>query len=265
MSTYLFDNAAPPASERFTSLEHCYDGATTANLAALGVREGWRCLEVGGGNGSVAHWLAGRVGPVGKVVATDVNPSLMRPPVGNLEIRHHDIVSDELEESYFDLVHARLVLIHIPERQRVVERILRALKPGGWLLIEEFDLTWQLPVLAAPDPDGVELFHKVSGSIHQLLEHAGMDPAWARDAYGCLSRAGFTDLGCRGFCDLWQGGSVGVSLHHANAVQVADRLIAGGLVTQQELDAFGNLLAQPTFAVASYLMFATWGRRRPVP
>ena len=265
MSIYLFDNAASPAGERFTSLEHCYDKETIANLEALGVGEVWQCLEVGGGNGSVAHWLADRVGPTGKVVTTDINVSLMRPPARNLEIRRHDIVRDRLEEGYFDLVHARLVLIHIPERRRVVERILRSLKPGGWLLLEEFDLTWQMPVLSTPDPDGVELFHKVTGGIHELLRRAGMDPAWARSAYTCFTQSGYTDLGHRGFCDAWRGGSVGTSLHRANALQVADQLIADGLATQAELDSFLRLLEHPEFAVSSYLMLATWGRRQPEP
>ena len=168
MSIYLFDNAAPPAGERVTSLEHCYDKATIANLEALGVGEAWQCLEVGGGNGSVAHWLADRIGPTGKVVATDINVSLMRPPVSNLEI----------------------------------------------------------------DPARVELFHKVTGGMHELLRQAGMDSAWARTAYTCFTQSGYTDLGYRGFCDAWRGGSVGANLHRANALRVADQLIANGLATR---------------------------------
>lgn len=87
MSTYLFENAAAPSQSRLDSLEYCFDGATRANIEALGISEGWRCLEVGSGNGSVAHWLAERVGPAGTVIATDIDPSLMCPAMGNLEIR----------------------------------------------------------------------------------------------------------------------------------------------------------------------------------
>lgn len=261
MSTYLFENAAAPSQSRLDSLEYCFDGVTRANIEALGISTGWRCLEIGGGNGSVAHWLAERVGRSGTVVATDIDPSLMRRAVGNLEIRQHNIVTDELPEGHFDLVHARLVLLHLPQRRQVVERIFHALKPGGYLLIEDFDVTWQLPVLAAPDQASSELFHKVVNGIHELLCQAGMSRAWAREAYACLTQVGYTQLGYRGFCDVWKGGSIGASLHHANAMQVAENLIANGTATQQELDAFSTLTEDPRFAVSSYLLLSTWGRR----
>lgn len=261
MSTYLFDNAAPPAGERFTSLEHCYDKATTRNLETLGVSAGWRCLEVGGGGGSIAHWLAGRVGSTGRVIATDIDPTRMRPALGDVEIRRHDIVADDLEESYFDLVHARLVLLHLPQRRQVVERIFHALRPGGYLLLEEFDVTWSPPVLAAPGNGDAELFWKVVAGIHRLLVESGMDPEWARTAYSSLDEFGYTDLGFAGFCEPWRGGSAGARLHGANAAQIADRLCARGLVAESELDAFMALIKDPRFAVSSYLMLATWGRR----
>jgi SAM-dependent methyltransferase len=261
MSTYLFDNAGVPARSRLDALEHCFDKVTTANLEALGLGEGWNCLEVGGGNGSIAHWLAERVGPAGKVVTTDIDTSLVRPAVENLEIRRHDIVTDELEEAYFDLVHARLVLIHVPRRQHVLERIFRALKPGGRLLIEEFDVTWQAPVLCAPEGVDVGLFHKVSGGIHRLLEDAGMDSGWARAAYARFAQVGYTGLGYRGFCEVWKGGSIGASLHRANAMQLADELINDGMATEEELKTFLALTEDPRFAVSSYLMLATWGCR----
>ena len=57
----------------------------------------------------------------------------------NLEVRRHDIVADELEEDAFDLVHSRLVLDHLPEREQVVQPMAAALRPGGWLVLESFD------------------------------------------------------------------------------------------------------------------------------
>jgi hypothetical protein len=142
-----------------------------------------------------------------------------------------------------------------------VERIFHALKPGGYLLIEDFDVTWRFPVLASPDKEGSELFWKVVNGIHELLCQAGMDLAWAREAYESLTEVGYTQLGYRGFCDVWKGGSIGASLHHANAMQVAENLIANGMATERELDAFAALIEDPRFAVSSYLMLATWGRR----
>jgi 2-polyprenyl-3-methyl-5-hydroxy-6-metoxy-1,4-benzoquinol methylase len=261
MSTYLFDNAAPEASDRFDSLEHCYDTVTTGRLESLGITSGWDCLEVGGGGGSIARWLSQRVGPQGSVLATDIHPDRMYGASGNLEIRRHNIVTDDLPTEHFDLVHARLVLIHIPERHRVVRRILSSLKPGGVLLLDEFDLTWRMPALAAPSPAAANLIDKVISGVHQLLERAGMDSAWARTAYQTLRDTGFVDLGFSGFCEPWEGGSPGAHLHRANAQQVSGQLLAEGFASEPELQEFLRLLDQPELTLSSYLMLSTWGRR----
>jgi trans-aconitate methyltransferase len=61
-------------------------------------------------------------------------------------VRLHNIVTDPLPEASFDLIHARLVLVHLPEREKVLARLMAALKPGGWLVDEEFDSSM------SPDP-----------------------------------------------------------------------------------------------------------------
>ncbi len=52
---------------------------------------------------------------------------------------------DDLPTAQFDLIHARLVLIHIPAREAVLERLVTALRPGGWLVIEDFDVLSLVP------------------------------------------------------------------------------------------------------------------------
>src|SRR5512140_775051 len=84
---------------RLRGLERELGPTTTRHLAELGVAAGWRCLEVGAGAGGVARWLVDRVGPEGRVVATDIDPRFLdaeRHP--GLEIRRHDITADDLEE-----------------------------------------------------------------------------------------------------------------------------------------------------------------------
>jgi ubiquinone/menaquinone biosynthesis C-methylase UbiE len=138
---YALDNAAVQAGDRVAALSQLFDSGTIHHLEERGVAAGWHCLEVGGGGGSMAAWLSERVGPNGRVTVTDINTrfleSLQRP---NLEVRRHNIVTDPLPEATFDLVHARLVLMHLPERDAVLARLIKALKPGGWLLDEEFDV-----------------------------------------------------------------------------------------------------------------------------
>jgi ubiquinone/menaquinone biosynthesis C-methylase UbiE len=134
VSNYIFENAAPRAGQRFTSLEILYDPWTIRHLEATGIGPGWQCWEVGAGGGSIAAWLAERCGPCGHALVTDVDPrflvegaSLAQPTI---EIQCHDIVADPVPAQTFDLIYARLVLIHLPARELALQQMVMALKPG---------------------------------------------------------------------------------------------------------------------------------------
>jgi ubiquinone/menaquinone biosynthesis C-methylase UbiE len=136
--TYVFDQAWQQELGRLRSLEDLFDPASRRHLAALGVGPGWRCLEVGCGAGSLALWLADQVGPDGHVLATDLDPRFLQGHGRtNLEARRHDLLSDPLEPASFDLVHARAVVEHVADRKRALARLAAALKPGGWLVLED--------------------------------------------------------------------------------------------------------------------------------
>ena len=105
----------------------------------LGIREGWRCWEVGVGGPSVPQWLSARVGPSGHVLATDIDVSWASQVAGgNIDVRRHDVAVDDPPADAFDLVHARLVLIHVPQRDQALRRMVASVRAGGWLLIEDF-------------------------------------------------------------------------------------------------------------------------------
>ncbi|MGH2597836.1 MAG: class I SAM-dependent methyltransferase, partial [Dehalococcoidia bacterium] len=163
-STYGLENAWRDARARLGAIEEWLDPATIRQLDALGVGSGWRCLEVGAGGGSIASWLCTRVGPSGHVVAVDIDTRFLADiDAPNLEVREQDIVDLELPERSVDLVHMRLVLLHLTEQRRAeaLRRLVAALKPGGWLLAEEMDF-----VSAAADPTydaaATTLFHRLA-------------------------------------------------------------------------------------------------------
>ncbi|MQA17207.1 MAG: methyltransferase domain-containing protein [Pseudonocardiaceae bacterium] len=260
---YVFD-ASDLVGEQRKYMQQALDPITTARMEALGVGPGWRCLEVGGGGGSIADWLSERAGNSGHVLVTDVDPDEIRRNAENISIRRHDIVSDELPEAEFDLVHARLVLLHLPERHRALTRMVRALRPGGWLLLGEFDCTW-MPVLSAPNEDTTRLFRRFHAGLCQLLTRAGADIAWGTHAYQALRGQGLAEVGHCAQAHPWPGGSVGCRWLHVNSLQLQDKLIAAGLLTAAELDTLRDLLADPRFVVSSYLTTSTWGRRTIEP
>jgi SAM-dependent methyltransferase len=261
MAQYVLDNAARETEGRFAALASTYDPVTFDALSHTGVRDGWRCLEVGGGGGSVADWLSREVGHDGSVVVTDIDPQWMVEVErrSNVHVLRHDVVDDPLPEGEFDLVHARLLLLHLPARERVLRRLAGCLRPGGWLVIEDFDCDW-CPVLSAPDPASAELFALVHRTMLGLLRQGGADLRWGRRIHGVMAACGLRVVSTTTYARAWPGGSAGIDLHRVNAHQLARRLLVAG-IRQDQLDAFDALLADPAFVVNSSPMITTVGRR----
>ena len=261
MSTYALDNTKPETEQRFGSLEASYDPVTIRHLETIGVTEGWQCLEVGGGGGSIARWLSRRVGETGSVLVTDIEPRWMEGMrEANVEVRVHDIVNDPLPEAAFDLVHARLVLVHLPGRRQALDSILRALRPGGWVLIEEF--VHPCPVdPRGVGPDEAACFETILQAQVDFITESGADMDWGRQVYGELRERGCTEIAAEGFFEVWAGGSIGIRLHRANCDQLAERLVASGRADHAQLEKFRQLLDNPALTVNSLTLVSTRGRR----
>ena len=263
MTSYIFDNAAErETAQRFSSLESLHDPDTILHLLATGVGRGWRCLEIGGGSGSISRWLADCVGPEGHVLATDIDPRFLansgRP---NLEVRRHDVGTDPLPETAFDLIHARLVLIHVPQREASLERLVSALKPGGWLVVEDYDPIVIDRAFPIENDEHAATVLKSLRALWSLMESRGLDMRWASSLYRRFVAAGLVDVAMQGHIDLRSGGSPGARLDKANLSQVRDEALRKGLVTPEEMDRTLSLLDDPGFVFASPVMFSAWGQR----
>ncbi|MBZ5688967.1 MAG: methyltransferase domain-containing protein [Acidobacteriia bacterium] len=260
-SAYILDNAARETPVRFDALSAIYDRATIQHLENIGVGPGWKCLEVGGGGGSIAAWLAARVGSTGHVLVTDLDPRFLEPlQAPNLEVCRHNIASEPLPEAAFDLIHARLVLVHLPKPEKVLVRLVAALKPGGYLIDEEFDSA-SLRSDPAVSPGEIQLKSQIA--LFRLSEERGLERRWGRLLYGRLRALGLVDVSAEARLFMWHGGSVGTSLMRANFEQLHDPFIAGGHITEQELQQDLVQLDSPDFMMPSPTMWTAWGRRPP--
>jgi SAM-dependent methyltransferase len=260
-TSYAFDNRAHEASTQLGTLEALLDPVTARRLAHPVLRTGATCWEVGAGGGSVARMMSAAVGPDGHVVATDIEPSHVTPQA-NLDVLRHDVCSDPPPGGPFDVIHARLVLLHLPERRRVLRSLVEALAPGGWLVLEEFDCTVPLRVLAAPGDDAAKLFSRTLDAILGVLRDRGADLGWAQDVHTELVDAGLSDVDTVTHSESWVGGGAGASLHEINSRQLEPRLLAAG-VSAEDLRAFRQLCRDPRFNALSYQLVSTRGRRRP--
>lgn len=256
---YALDPAWHAERTRLTSLTSLYDPTTQRLCEQLGVAAGWRCLDVGAGTGTVAEFLAGRVGPAGRVVALDTDTRFLDPiATANLEVWRADVTTDPLPVAEFDLIHARLLLEHLPARLDVLGTMTRALRPGGWLLIE--DLDWATAtVIDPPDP----AHDRVVTASQALLGRVGYDPHFARTLPRQMTACGLAAVGSHAVAIQVQADRVkGLPQWELLVEQLTPALLSAGLVTQTDLDAFHRIWHDGATVCFAPLMISAWGRAR---
>jgi SAM-dependent methyltransferase len=258
---YLLDNASTAAGARFRALAAVFDGWTFHHVEALGLRPGAACWEVGAGGSSVPTWLAAHVGDDGDVLATDIDVSWM-PDDRTYRVLLHDVAGDEPPGSCFDLVHARLVLTHVPGRDEALRRVAAALRPGGWLLVEDFDVALQ-PYACL---DGARVEHERANEIRAafegLLEQRGVDLAFGRTLPERLRTLGLVDVGADAYFPI--AAPAARALEQANVTQLRSALTATG-VADTDLESHLEALAAGTIDVAMPPLVSAWARKPPHP
>lgn len=255
--TYVFSNASVHAVEHHRSLAEFLDPVTTARLAETGIAAGWHCLEAGAGGGSVAAWLADRVAPDGTVLATDIDPVHV-PSLPGLRVLRHDIARDPLPEAAFDLAHARLVLLHVPGRLAALRRMAGSLRPGGRLVLDEFDARYS-PVLLAPGKEAADQYARFTESKLAVMEAGGVDLGWGQRMAVAMRDAGLVDIDVRPVMLPWRGGSPGARLQAHHTRHLRDKFVRAG-VSDADLARFREVLSDPGF-VACTIVYSAHGRR----
>ena len=255
---YLLPNRDSGAARRLELLAELYDAWTFRHLEALGVQAGWRCWEVGAGGPSVSAWLAARVGEAGRVLATDLDTSLLIELPRNVEVRRHDVARDALLEGGFDLVHARLVLTHVPERAAALAVMVAAVRPGGWILIEDADPGLQ-PLACLQDGEAAERAQRIRRGFRALVEARGGDLAFGRTLPGRLRAAGLRHVRADAYLTLSQPACA--ALEAATVAMLRDALIAGGHTSAAELDTHLAGVAAGELDVAQPALVSAWGQR----
>jgi SAM-dependent methyltransferase len=252
---YALANCWDHARQRLNLLERYHDPLTRRRLEELGVRPGWRCLDVGAGTGSIARALIRKVGSTGQVTATDIDPRFLaeiREP--NFEVQRHDIRTDPLPAAKYDLVCARWLLHHLAHPERAVERMIAALRPRGWLLLEEVDF---FPLAASSSPLYIAFMTALTTTV---VAASGGNSLWARSLPELLTKRGLTSLHADAEVAILRGGSPIAKFFQITAAQMRERVIASGALTAQRFDAGVDLLKDPDFWAFAGAAIGVWGR-----
>lgn len=259
-SRYSFDNDDPESVGRHSYLSAMLDELTFGRLGALGDLTGRRCLEVGAGGGSVARWLAGRTGPDGRVLATDLN--IRHLPTGDgYSVLQHDLVTEPVPDGPWDVIHARLVLLHIPQRAEILARLAAALAPGGALVIEDWATEFGKLCLSAPDPETADLInHYQDLLVNQVLPARGNDPTWAARVHDTMLAEGLVDVDTAIAAESWPGGTPGALLIAVNVAQLRDEFVAAGF-TEDHIERLAAAVRNPRLVLRGHFTYSTIGRR----
>jgi SAM-dependent methyltransferase len=252
----VFSHAVATERDRLRLLESILDEHTADAFRRLGIAAGHRVLEVGGGGGSVARWLAG-LGA--EVTVTDLDTTYLDElsEVG-VEVLRHDVYQDEFPPASFDFIHTRYVVIHLPDPERAVSRLARWLKPGGVLLLEEPSF---FPIKDSPHP----AYRKVMRAFRTHLERAvGTDTEWARNLPVPLQGKGLDAIGYDARIQRIAGGDDEARWWQLTLEQSRAAVVAEGLAADDDFAAAYRELTDPGFHDLSLAVFTAWGVKRDV-
>ncbi|MEV4313738.1 methyltransferase domain-containing protein [Actinocrispum sp. NPDC049592] len=170
--------------------------STVSLLRLAGVTTGMRVLDLGTGLGHVARMASDLVGPSGQVTGVDQAESALavaRSRSDAVTFLAGDVRTFE-PESPVDAVVCRLVLAYQPDPVEVVRRWMGFLRPGGVLLVMEYDMSGCRGI----PHEG--LIKDAIGWVDQAFTVVGQSQRLGPDLAGLMDRAGLRDvksLGCQ--------------------------------------------------------------------
>jgi 2-polyprenyl-3-methyl-5-hydroxy-6-metoxy-1,4-benzoquinol methylase len=255
MGGYVLDHHLEGERSRLALMSRLLDPMHRRHIESLGVGPGARALEVGCGNGSISAWLAEHVGPGGRVVAVDLDLSLVDVRTPRLELRQGDIVAGPIDPGSFDLVTARAVLHHVTDVHAAIRNLAASLAPGGSILLIEPDF---LPVSVAEPPE-VRAFWNgwLVWSRDQGIDyHLGRTLAPRLAAVGLEQVAGMAETA------IYNGSSPWAAYWTETVTELRDRLVASGRLDDQLIDRFLAHCADPRWWTQT-IAFAAIHARAP--
>jgi len=252
---YIFNKSEDqPERDRLILIEQYHDPRTRERLQQVGICARGTCLEVGPGAGSIMRWMARIVGPQGHVMAIELNPRfLSRNSPSHLTLIQGDINKVPLPSKTFQ--------VHTPSHQRALKKIIEALRPGGWLVLEEPDFS-VARVVTGPKGLGRSV-QRVNEAIQHMFSNAGLDPAFGVKLPGLLQDMGLVNLTLDNDTPLVQGGSPMATIMKLSAHQLAERYLATGRVTKTDLTRYVRFAKDPDSWAVYHATVAVMTQKKP--
>jgi SAM-dependent methyltransferase len=240
---------------------------SAALLDRAGVRPGQAAIDLGCGPRGILDLLAARVSPGGRVVGLDADPAhtamaaafVSARALSGVEIVTADARHTGLPAGSFDLVHARTLLVNLPDPAAVMAEVARLAKPGGAVAVAEPDTEHAL----CYPPN--RAFDRICEIFPVVFSRNGADPAIGRRVPELFRDAGLTDIKVESRTQMYPPGNsrrtIRLDLVNAMRPQIVEMGLASG-PELDELDAAARPhLEDPRTVVMSGLLFLVWGHK----
>jgi ubiquinone/menaquinone biosynthesis C-methylase UbiE len=231
-------------------------------LDRTGIRPGQAAIDLGCGPNGIIELLSERVSPDGRVVGLDAEPAHVvmarelasKRGLGNVEIVEADAQRTGLPSGSFDLVHARTLLVNVPQPAAVVAEMVRLARPGGWVASMEPDAEYSLCYPAHPAWDRLcEIFHAA-------FSRNGADLLIGRRLTELYHRAGLEEVGVEARAGVYRASDSRRTVLAELVCSMRPMICEMGLADQLDR-AVREHLDDPRTLVMPHLSFLAWGRK----
>lgn len=238
---------------------------TRTLLRQVGLQPGMDCLDVGCGIGAVTLKLARRVGNAGKVVGIDLDDRYLE--LARQAATRHDLlavfrsqrVNDLQEEAAYDLVYSRFLLTHLQEPGRSLERLIRAVRPGGLVVVEDIEFAAHFCYPACP------AFDRYVSLYQQVVRRNGGDPNIGPQLVSLLMDGGLEAVGVEVVQPTFRAGP-GKWMAQVTAEHIRESVVTAGLASDGDVDGMvaelNRFANDPRTILSLPRIFQVWGRRR---
>src|SRR6202166_1618435 len=233
----------------------------------IGIAPGSRVADIGCGPQGCLDLLSTRVGPTGSVVGVEMNDHavqlardfLAARGINNVEVRQGNAADTGLPRESFDMATARLVLVNIPEPEKIVSEMAALVRPGGVVALHEAD--WIAHVCDPPLP----AWDRLRQVLDNYAEAKGMDLYVGRRIPRLLRNAGLIEVKVNPLIHIYGPDHTRRPIFLNFVNNLRDRILAEGLISQGEfaesISSVERHLSEPETLVVSHLFIQAWGRK----
>lgn len=237
-----------------------------AQFDAIGIKPGERVLDLGCGPGGTLHLLAKRVGRTGSVFGIDRSAHFVQQArrfvadlgLSQVEVDEGDAYDTGLPRASFDGAHMRLVLVNVPEPERIVREMVSLVRPGGW--VASFEADYLAHICDPPLPAWTSLLD----AYKAYSAAKGIDLFVGRRTHRFFRDAGVVDMRVDAVVHVYPPGHDRRPILRDFITNVRDGLVEGGFISQAQIDkdmaALESHLSNPEVLVTSHTFFRLSGR-----